>query len=126
MEREKEERREGTGQLLRLIKGTSLVGLTWCVCVCVCKIRLRGPWGRGGADGNRGKESQPRPISQTVNDGHYGLGLEGSGTCRDPCPAAVDPLVGHHLLFDILLQFSCSICGWLREGGVQLRAHLHY
>lgn len=51
--------------------------------------------GRGGADGNReGKESQPRPISQTVNDRHYGLGvlgLEGSGTSRGPCPAAVDP-----------------------------------
>lgn len=32
-------RREGTGQMLPLINGPSLVGLAWCVCVCVyvCK-----------------------------------------------------------------------------------------
>lgn len=56
--------------MLRLINGPSLVGLAWCGCVCVCGYVAR-PRGERRSCGNReGEESQPRPISQTVNDRH--------------------------------------------------------
>lgn len=63
-----QEEEEGrNGQMLRLINGPSLVAGMVRVRVWLrCKAE-----GRGGADGNRvGEESQPRPISQTVNDRH--------------------------------------------------------